>query len=207
MNSTVAIFPLNIVVFPGSAYPLHIFEERYKTLISNCLETKSGFGIVLQNKEEISKVGCMVEISEITRKYSDGKYDIVVRGLERYYILNSFIHPDKYLLAAIEPYSDGAQELDISLYQSIKEKFISILNKINVQLEPAFFDNLETTSYKSFKIAEKCGLKLEQQQELLTLKNENKRLYFLKDHLDNLDQYIDENKVLKEIILGDGYIN
>lgn len=207
MSSTIALFPLNIVVFPGSAYPLHIFEPRYKTLISGCLETNSTFGIVLQTKDKISKVGSRVEITEVTRKYNDGKYDIVVRGVERYYILNSFLHPDQYLLARIEPYTDALNDMDLSLYLSIKSMFLGILKKINVKLEQNFFDNLETTAYKSFKIAEKCGLRLEKQQELLTIKNENKRLYLLKDHLEHLDRYIDENKIMKEIVLGDGYIN
>ena len=207
MSSTIAIFPLNLVVFPGSVYPLHIFEERYKSLISICLESKKGFGIVLKTKDDIVKVGCIVEISKVIKKYNDGKYDIVVHGLERYYILNTFIHPEGYFLAKIESYSDTPGEMDQSLYKEIKGKFLSILEKINVKLEPAFFNNLESTKHKSFKIAEKCGLRIDQQQELIVLKNENKRLYFLKDHLEHLDQYIDENKVLKEIILGDGYIN
>lgn len=207
MNPTIALFPLNLVVFPGSFYPLHIFEERYKTLITLSLETENKFGIVFQTDKELAKVGCLVEISEVTRKYNDGKYDIVVHGVERYYILNSFLHPDSYLLARVEPYADSSSEFDRILYESIRDKFLSILEKINVKLETSFFNNLNETVNKSFKLAEKCGLRVDQQQELLTLKNENKRLYFLKEHLEHLDQYIDENKVLKEIVLGDGYIN
>lgn len=207
MSSTIALFPLNLVIFPGSSYPLHIFEERYKAMITTSLETSSAFGIVLQTNEEMSKVGCLVEIAEVTKKYPDGKYDIIIRGLERYYILNSFLHPQEYLLARVEPYNDYESDTDYDLFISIREKFTSILDKINVKLEPAFFDKLGTVDYKSFKIAEKCGLKIEQQQELLTMKNENKRLYFLKDHLEHLDSYIDESKAVKKIVLGDGYIN
>ncbi len=46
MKNTIPIFPLNLVVFPDSKYPLHIFEERYKILLQKCLTDNSGFGIV-----------------------------------------------------------------------------------------------------------------------------------------------------------------
>ena len=69
MNS-VPIFPLNLVVFPGSKYPLHIFEERYKILINRCLEDNSGFGIVALIDKKISDVGVFVKVNQVIKLLS-----------------------------------------------------------------------------------------------------------------------------------------
>ena len=60
---------------------------------------------------------------------------------------------------------------------------------------------------KSFKIAEKSGLSIIQQQELLTIPSENKRLSYLLEHFEKLEEKLEENKATREIILGDGYLN
>ena len=63
------------------------------------------------------------------------------------------------------------------------------------------------SSLKSFKIAEKSGLTLIQQQELLTIKEENKRLHYLIDHFDKLTEKLEKNMTVRQIILGNGYLN
>jgi len=68
-------------------------------------------------------------------------------------------------------------------------------------------DTLEKTNLKSFKIAEKSGLSILQQQELLNFRSENKRLSYLLDHFEKLEQKLELNKQTREIILGDGYLN
>jgi Lon protease-like protein len=60
---TIPLFPLNLVVFPNSRYPLHIFEERYKKMINDCLTDETGFGIVAPSGKELSKIGSYAVIS------------------------------------------------------------------------------------------------------------------------------------------------
>ena len=69
MQLKIPIFPLNLVVFPGSKYPLHIFEERYKRLLNKCLNSNTGFGIVSLIDKIISDVGVYVIISEVIKTY------------------------------------------------------------------------------------------------------------------------------------------
>jgi Lon protease-like protein len=201
------LFPLSLVIYPGSSYPLHIFEERYKKMIAFCLETKSGFGIITKIGDDISKVGTYVNIIQILKKYPDGKLDIVVKGIRRFIIISTTLHPNGYLVADTHPYYDTIFEVDKKIIDKIFNKFVDILQKINLKLDPSFWQNLNNAPIKSFKIAEKTGLTLEQQEELLILQDETKRLNFLIEHLNKLEKYISENKVLKEIVMRDGYLN
>ncbi|HQJ46975.1 MAG TPA: LON peptidase substrate-binding domain-containing protein, partial [Ignavibacteriaceae bacterium] len=74
---SIPIFPLNLVVFPGSKYPLHIFEERYKILIQKCLQENTGFGIVAAFDKKISDMGVYVLIDSVLKYYDNGESDIV----------------------------------------------------------------------------------------------------------------------------------
>ncbi len=204
---TIPLFPLNLVVFPLSRYPLHIFEDRYKKMIKACLARESGFGIVAPSGKEISKIGSFVVISSVLKKSPNGEMDIVVEAQNRFLINNIFSHIDGYLLAEIEDYSDVQPEASPSLLDEMEELFERILEKYNFDLEESFWKRYRDAKTKSFKIAEKSGLSLTQQQTLLTLRDENRRINFLISHFEKLDEEISKNTGLKNIILGDGYIN
>ena len=81
------LFPLQVVLFPGAILPLHIFEDRYKQMIGECLENQWEFGVVLVRGESLENTGCTASISEVVRKYDDGRMDIRVRGVRRFEIL------------------------------------------------------------------------------------------------------------------------
>ena len=80
------LFPLGIVAFPNKSIPLHIFEERYKKMINNCMNNKEEFGVVYQNKKGIANVGCTVNVTKLLKKYSDGRMDIMSKGNKIYSI-------------------------------------------------------------------------------------------------------------------------
>jgi Lon protease-like protein len=82
------LFPLDLVLFPGVALPLHIFEPRYKEMIGECLELKKPFGIVRASEGGVADVGCTAKILEVTKKYEDGRMDILTRGVERFELLS-----------------------------------------------------------------------------------------------------------------------
>lgn len=203
---TIPLFPLSLVVFPGSKYPLHIFEERYKKLINKCIEDQTGFGIITKFGKDFSKVGCYVIINDIVKKYPGGEMDIIVEGQKRFYKYNITMHPDGYYEADIEDYTDMPAQVDVSLEFQLKERFEHLLEKFNFHLDENFWLNYQTAERKSFKIAEKSGLTIEQQQAFLLLQNENKRLHFLIDHFEKLDKEITKNAAIKSIVLGDGYL-
>ncbi len=204
---TISLFPLNLVVFPLSRYPLHIFEERYKKMIRKCLEVESGFGIITPMGKELSKVGSYVTIPQVLKHYENGEMDIVVEAKNRFLIKQIFSHQDGYLVAEVEDYFDIQPDANPSLLDEMEGMFEKILEKYELKLEESFWNRYQDSKIKSFKIAEKSGLSLIQQQDLLTLQDENRRINFLINHFEKLDKEISKNVGLKNIILGDGYLN
>ncbi len=207
MNPVIPIFPLNITVYPQSRYPLHIFENRYKKLISKSLKNNTGFGICANFKDGVSQIGVYVKVTEVLKKYPGGELDIIVRGENRFIRKSLELHADGYYVSMIEEYIDLNNDSDQILFYQLEEKLKSLLTQLNFNLGDSFWNNLQTTNQKAFKIAEKSGLTIQQQQELLLIQNENDRFNFLLDHLDELENRLEENLDKKDIILGDGYLN
>src|SRR3954467_4547165 len=74
------LFPLGIVALPYEAVPLHIFEPRYREMVSECLESGSEFGIVWASEDGLRQIGCACEIAEVLERHEDGRIDILTRG-------------------------------------------------------------------------------------------------------------------------------
>lgn len=81
------LFPLGIVALPSEVVPLHIFEERYKTMIGECLERGEEFGIVWLSDDGLKSVGCSCQIDEVLDRTDDGRMNILVRGTRPFRIL------------------------------------------------------------------------------------------------------------------------
>ena len=203
MRKLIPIFPLSIVVFPQSKYPLYIFEPRYKLLIEKCLDEKSGFGIISLTNSEVSKVGCFVKVTELIKKFSTGEMDIIVTGRYRFFRDDLGTHSDGYHIAEIKKYTDISNKLDLKQLVKLRNTFANILNKIDYELDKSFWSNYEVSTQKSFKLAEKSGLTIEQQLELLSLREENKRIKFLLDHFNRFEKDLSN----RGVVMGDGYLN
>jgi Lon protease-like protein len=81
------LFPLEVVLFPGNPLPLHIFEPRYKEMIGECLTNQTQFGVVRALEQGIAEIGCAAEIVSVTKKYPDGRLDLIAEGRRRFEVL------------------------------------------------------------------------------------------------------------------------
>jgi len=88
MAGLLPLFPLHIVAFPGSAVPLHIFEERYKEMVGEAERNGTEFGIVLARGEGIVNAGCTVVVEQVLDRYPDGRFDVITRGRRRFEIVS-----------------------------------------------------------------------------------------------------------------------
>ncbi len=88
MGSLLPLFPLDLVLLPGTPLPLHIFEPRYKEMIGECLEQKKVFGILRVLSEGLANIGCTAEVVAVTKTYDDGRMDIVAQGRQRFELLS-----------------------------------------------------------------------------------------------------------------------
>ncbi|MDL1888765.1 hypothetical protein FBQ96_04145, partial [Nitrospirales bacterium NOB] len=87
--SRIPVFPLpNVVFFPKTYLPLHIFEPRYKEMIGLCLEEPCQFGVVLSSGNGVLRTGCAAAIHRVLKRYEDGKLDILAYGTDRFEIIS-----------------------------------------------------------------------------------------------------------------------
>ncbi len=104
-NGLLPLFPLQVVLLPGSQLPLHIFEDRYKEMIGEVLRDKLEFGVVLANEKGIVNTGCTATVDRLLREYPDGRLDILTRGRRRFEIL--LLNEERsFLRGAVEFFDD-----------------------------------------------------------------------------------------------------
>ncbi len=84
------LFPLQVVLLPSQRLPLHIFEERYKIMIGECIEDDAPFGVVLVEKSGIHKIGCAARITQVIEKFPDGRMNILTLGEQRFEVFRIY---------------------------------------------------------------------------------------------------------------------
>src|SRR5215831_5602614 len=99
------LFPLQLVVFPRTRLPLHIFEERYKEMVGEAIRDESEFGIVLVKKDGIVNAGCTVKVEKVMEMYPDGRMDVLTRG-ERRFEIEGLNEEKDYLRAEVSYFDD-----------------------------------------------------------------------------------------------------
>jgi len=105
MPGLLSLFPLQIVALPGVVVPLHIFEERYKTMVGDCERNGTEFGIVLAKDGGIVNAGCTVIVETVLERYPDGRFDILARG-QRRFMLRSIDQQLDWLRGEVEFFDD-----------------------------------------------------------------------------------------------------
>ena len=167
------LFPLNLVALPYKIIPLHIFEERYKKMINYCLDYKKDFGIIYQNKESQSKIGCSVSIEKIINKYSDGRMDLIVRG-KRIFKVQSQSYQNDIAIGDIS-YLKEPEPLNRKIFNPLLDKYIKLL------LAVGFKENIDHHLSKTltFELLELIQTSNDFELELLHLNSEKKRLEIL----------------------------
>lgn len=99
------LFPLQVVLLPGSQLPLHIFEDRYKEMIGEVLRDKLEFGVVLASEKGIVDTGCTATVDRVLKEYPDGRLDILTRGQRRFEVL--LLNDERsFLRGAVEFFDD-----------------------------------------------------------------------------------------------------
>src|SRR5271157_1901776 len=101
----IPLFPLRVVVFPRTPLPLHIFEERYKEMVSGAIRDQSEFGIVPAHENGIGSTGCTVKVEKLLQMYPDGRMDILTRGQRRFEIV-TLNEEKEYLQAEVNYFDD-----------------------------------------------------------------------------------------------------
>jgi Lon protease-like protein len=200
------LFPLKVVLFPNSALPLHIFEERYKTLINECLhEQGKEFGINLKDDDEVKRVGCSAVVREVLQQYTDGRLDIVVEGRRRYELHTIDEKSAPYAVGHVTFFTNEPHEVDIALADRTARLYNSLIQIVYKEKLPKL--SLDALARNvSYVIAQKSGLTLAQRQDLLQMRSENQRLMTLFDYLTTVLPKLHQLQEVQRIVGNDGYV-
>ncbi|TAL40390.1 MAG: peptidase S16 [Chitinophagaceae bacterium] len=202
MTNFIPIFPLGIVVYPGENLNLHIFEPRYKQLISECHETKKPFGIPAVVDNRLQDYGTLMEITELSKQYDNGEMDIKTKGDKVFRILEVIKSvPDKLYSGAIVNYPDNTEQGNIELMRKVMKGIRELHKLLNVTKDFTKPDE----ELNCYEVAHHIGLTLQEEYELLGLMNELHRQEFLKRHLTKVLPMVAEMEGLKEKIKQNGH--
>ena len=194
---TIPLFPLGLVLLPEMPLPLHIFEERYKLMIGECLSEGREFGIVFFKGTDIQTIGCTASIQKVLKRYDDGRLDILTLGKQRF-VINEMHDRKAYLEAGVNFFDDEFEENPVSC-QMLAEKGLTLLKQfIGISGEQVEYDFFDITDFKSisFLIAGCEGFSYEEKQQFLEMSSTHERL---EKGVESLEKIIDRMKITREI--------
>jgi Lon protease-like protein len=175
----IGLFPLGIVLLPTEIVPLHIFEDRYKELIAECIELEREFGLVYMDEDGIRDIGTRATVTEVVERFDDGRLNVLVEGGERFKV-TQMTRGRAFLTAEVETVDDASDEPDEDAIARATASFRALAAA--VEAEPAEPD--ETSPRLSFELASTVELAVESKQAMLELRSEPERLALLADLLD-----------------------
>jgi Lon protease-like protein len=199
------LFPLQAVLLPHAALPLHIFEERYKVLMRWSIRESAEFGVVLMRDEGNASVGCAAGITSVLRTYDDGRMDLLVEGRERFRVEKVLSTAFPYAVAEVEFFSDDEPVADPVLVSRTIELYNEVV-RIVYGGQVKVLDPEEAAPGVAFVMAQKAGLELEQRQTLMEMRSERERLEMLKGYLDDVLPRLKKFEEIERIVRSDGYM-
>jgi Lon protease-like protein len=190
------LFPLPIVLLPTEIVPLHIFEERYKTMIGLCLEEEREFGVIWLSDEGLKGVGCAARITELLERAADGQMNVLIRGTSPFRLLERHEnHP--YPAGTVELLEDRREQANDRVGSETRHRFARLVERVTDQ-RPA---DSQLAALESYEMAASVDVGGDVKQGLLELRSEQARLRLLgrlfdaaMDRLDVADRIADQAK-------------
>jgi Lon protease-like protein len=165
------LFPLGLVALPTELVPLHIFEERYKTMIERCLEEPSEFGIVWMAEDGLRPIGCACEIAEVVERLEDGRINLIARGT-RPFRIEARQEELPYPAGTVEFLEDREEQADAELADAAHAAYADLVNEATDRTP----DLEEIAAMSAYEMAATVEFGLDAKQGLLDLRSEAARL-------------------------------
>ncbi len=196
LETILPLFPLNVVLMPDMPLPLHIFEERYKKMIGECLEQNKEFGIVYISGDELRQVGCTAKIVKVLQRYESGEMDIITLGRNRF-LIKEVYDGKSYFEARVVHFDDVPEEESGELLLLAREGIESLKALDRVIGIPRDYEELKGLGAKpvSFLVSGSEGLPLDEKQELLEMTSTRERL---KSGVRSLQQVLEATRMNQE---------
>ena len=165
------LFPLPLVALPTEQVPLHIFEERYKTMIGRCLEEGAEFGIVWLSDEELKATGCAVQVDRVLERFDDGRLYIVCVGTRPFRLVER--REDlEYPAGTVEFLDDRSEQQDATTAERARQSYGELVERATDRRP----NGDELKAMGAYEMAATVDFGLDAKQGLLELRSENARL-------------------------------
>jgi Lon protease-like protein len=165
------LFPLGLVALPTEAVPLHIFEERYRTMIGQCIDSESEFGIVWMSDDGLRDIGCACEVEQVLEEMDDGRFNVLTRGTRPFRVLERQGHL-AYPAGVVEFLDDETEEVDDEVLKRSRAVYADLVKRATDR-EP---EESELDELDAYAMAATVDFGLDAKQGLLELRSENARL-------------------------------
>lgn len=168
------MFPLGMVALPTESVPLHIFEDRYRKMIEECLESEREFGIIWLSEDELKPIGCACEIDRVLERLDDGRLNIVARGTRPFRLVER--QDDlPYPAAVVEFLTEQEEEPDPEVVEETRGLYAELVE----QATDKELGEEELAELDAYTMAATIEFGTDVKQELLELRSENARLRLL----------------------------
>lgn len=198
----IGLFPLELVLLPSERIPLHIFEDRYRELIGECLSDEIEFGLILEDGDGLRQVGTSTAVIELVHEFDDGRMNVLVEGRQRFRVVE-LTEGRSFLTAEIEPLEDDegdepGEEAERAL--AIFRRLVAVAEAEEVE-EPAGSD-----PPLSFQLASRVDFGHELKQELLEIRSERARLERLAELLERAAEALAREREVRDRASGNGKV-
>jgi len=198
----IGLFPLDVVLLPGERVPLHIFEERYKELIGECLENSDEFGLLLAEEAELRTIGTSASVIEVLNRYDDGRLDVVVEGRDRFRVTR-VADTRSYLTAEIQPFADNEAGADPALVAACMAALERVARAAGTDVTAIEVRGDDV----AWQVAAQVDFGADFKQQLLEMQTENERLEQLAEALDEAATAITRQREIKQRAAGNGKVD
>jgi len=196
------LFPLPLVLVPTERLPLHIFEPRYRELISECVETGGEFGIVLTTGDgAVHEIGTRAAVTDVLEVLDDGRMNIIVQGLERFRLLE-LTHGRSFTTAIVEPVEDTDESPDPADTERALELFRRMLETGGAEVD---LPDVDSPSL-AWELIARVGLEPPAKQELLTLTSPRARMHKVAELLSSALETLRLSTAIRERASGNGRV-
>ncbi|MDQ4072198.1 MAG: LON peptidase substrate-binding domain-containing protein [Actinomycetota bacterium] len=195
------LFPLGLVLLPHEVVPLHIFEERYKAMIGECLDEQREFGIVWLSQDGLRQIGCGARVARVLERTEDGRMNILAEGTRPFRLLRR-IDDLVYPAGEVELLEDADAEaaIDSELLAAALERYADVVDRAtDTRPEPS-----DLTGLDAYRMAAMVDFDLAAKQELLELRGEEARLRRVRELFDLMLAQIDHAERTGEIARTNG---
>jgi Lon protease-like protein len=196
------LFPLDLVLLPQTNLPLHIFEERYKEMIGDCLDNGWEFGMLAADSQGIEAIGCTASISQVLDRFPDGRMNILVRGRRRFEI--SQLNREKSYLRGTPAFldDDSADPMPADRERAMK-LYRRLTDAAELENEPFQDHTFSSTDMQlSYRMMSGVPAELSWKQNLLELRSERARLSLVMEYFEKLLKQIESPAARRQIAQG-----